>query len=292
MSLGEPSRFAWLSTHLSSNAKTLLWTRGQQMQNDQGGVVNSTLVATMIREDVRLKKPSDCHLFRFEVVQFLYCKQIKVPYGSTAENPIEAPWFLWSCIDEDGGQAIQLSKQWSEQMLKNAEVGSASITDWKTTMIDSGTTCSLEVEGPFSQQMWWRRRILRVNPLSLDVSRNRSRYTYMNSGSYKLLARAVEEACSGGLPPANSPFPSLFTVPRSRRDQALWWYQVSERLLESSQRHQQRADLCSASRHQGLDQGFPFSEVSKHQSLLQLRGDEMGARSIPLQAWVESTLFI
>lgn len=52
------------------------------------------------------------------------------------------------------------------------------------------------------------------------------------------------------------------------------------------------ADLCSASRHQGLDQGFPFSEVSKHQSLLQLRGDEMGARSIPLQAWVESTLFI
>ena len=52
MSLGEPSRFAWLSTHLSSNAKTLLWTRGQQMQNDQGGVVNSTLVATMIREDV------------------------------------------------------------------------------------------------------------------------------------------------------------------------------------------------------------------------------------------------
>lgn len=78
-----------------------------------------------------------------------------------------------------------------------------------------------------------------VNRLSLDVSRNRSRYTYMNSGSYKLLARAVEEACSGGLPPANSPFPSLFTVPRSRRDQALWWYQVSERLLESSQRHQQ-----------------------------------------------------
>ena len=30
----------------------------------------------------------------------------------------------------------------------------------------------------------------------------------MNSGSYKLLARAVEEACSGGLPRANSPFPS------------------------------------------------------------------------------------
>lgn len=52
MSLGEPFRFAWLSTHLSCNAKTLLWTRGQQMQNDQGGVVNSTLVATMIREDV------------------------------------------------------------------------------------------------------------------------------------------------------------------------------------------------------------------------------------------------
>ena len=158
---------------------------------------------------------------------------MKVPYGSTAENPIEAPWFLWSCIDEDGGQAIQLSKQWSEQMLKNAEVGSASITDWKTTMIDSGTTCSLQWRDLFHS------RCGGVNRLSLDVSRNRSRYTYMNSGSYKLLARAVEEACSGGLPPANSPFPSLFTVPRSRRDQALWWYQVSERLLESSQRHQQ-----------------------------------------------------
>eukprot|EP00434_Breviolum_minutum_P012780 symbB.v1.2.011262.t1/scaffold748.1/size165754/16 len=58
-------------------------------------------------------------------------------------------------------------------VLTKMEVGSASITDWGTTMIDSGTT-----------------------------------YTYMNSGSYKLLARAVEEACSGGLPRANSPFPS------------------------------------------------------------------------------------
>lgn len=52
MSLGEPSQFAWLSTHLSSSATQTLLS-ALQMQNDQGGVVNSTLAATMIRPDVR-----------------------------------------------------------------------------------------------------------------------------------------------------------------------------------------------------------------------------------------------
>lgn len=79
----------------------------------------------------------------------------------------------------------------------------------------------------------------------------------MNSGSYKLLARAVEEVCSGGLPRANSPFPSCLqsqdpgeTRPcggtKYRRDCWNLPNGTSRLLLE----------LISAvqlSRHQGLD---------------------------------------
>ena len=44
------------SVHTSvATPKPCCGPAGQQMQKYQGGVVNSTLVATMIREDVRLK---------------------------------------------------------------------------------------------------------------------------------------------------------------------------------------------------------------------------------------------
>ena len=119
MSLGEPSRFAWLSTHPSSNTKTLLWTRGQQMQNDQGGVVNSTLVATMIREDVRFKNIySDLKLS-----SFFYCKQIfRYHTGPLQRIPLKLRGFYGVVLTkmearlDSGWKEIQPSKKWSEQM--------------------------------------------------------------------------------------------------------------------------------------------------------------------------------